>query len=168
MINTNIYSQNDLRWRFKKVGYGPQTFGTDIFGRWTNAVGCTVTCLTSLLSASGTVLTPDQVNTALVYKNGFLNQGTIINPSGSLIYWPNIPSAFTNISFDGRFYAYNDAEVKNLISQGFPVLINVTWGGGHWVLALGDHMVMDPWDGKVKPFGTFQPVGYVSLTWKKA
>ena len=167
MIQTKIYSQNDLRWKFKKVGYGPSTFGGFIkaFG-W--GVGCTVTDLTSLLFCSGTNLTPDQVNDRLKPVGGFLNQSLPNQkPSGSLIVWNNISKAFPQISYNGRFYAYDDNAVKSLLSSGFPVLINVTWGGGHWVLALGDHMVMDPWDGKVKSFGTFQPVGYVSLTWKK-
>ena len=159
LISTKIYSQNDWRWTFKKVGYGPQVFGGFIKSLgW--GVGCTVTCLTSLLFCAGTNLTPDQVNDRLLPVGGFLKDTP-------LLIWANVCKAFPQLTLTGRYYNYDDVAVKALLAKGYPVLVNVTWGGGHWVLALGDHMVMDPWDGKVKSFGTFQPVGYTAYTWKK-
>jgi hypothetical protein len=166
MITVKPYSQNDWRWTFKKVGYGPSVFGGFIKSLgW--GVGCTVTALTSLLSAAGVDKTPAQVDDALMAVGGFLNQGTATNPWGSLLIWSAVSKAFPQLKLITRSYTYDDAAVKALIAKGYPVLVNVTWGGGHWVLALGDHMVMDPWDGKVKSFGTFTPVGYTAYTWKK-
>ncbi len=166
MINTKIYSQNDLRWKFKKVGYGPSTFG-GLIKAFDWGVGCTVTALTSLLFTAGINKTPAEINDALMGVGGFLNEGTPTNPRGSLLIWSAVQKLFPQLVFGGRFYTYDDAKVKALLAEGFPVLVNVTWGGGHWVLALGDHMVMDPWDGVVKSFGQFQPIGYSVYTWQK-
>lgn len=153
MIATRCYSQNDLRWRFKKVGFGKGTFG---YVPWVSGgVGCTVTALTGLLFVAGYDLTPDQVNEKLKAVDGF---------TGNLILWAKIPKAFPKVKFLYRYYKYNNAIVKGLVEKGTPVLVEVmTRSGKHWCLYLGDQKMLDPWDGRVKSTSTYNPIGFAHL-----
>jgi len=146
MINTKIYSQRDIRWSWKKVGFGKGRFGT---------VGCTVTALTGLLFIAGYDLTPPQVAEKLRAVNGFV---------GDLILWSKIEKAFPKVKFIYRFYKYNNTAVKNILNNGVPVLVEVLMGGSrHWVLYLGDKMMSDPWVGKVVLTSKYVPIGYTEI-----
>jgi len=150
MIKTKIYSQRDIRWSWKKVGFGKGRFGT---------IGCTVTALTGLLFVTGYNLTPDKVAEKLIAVNGFI---------GDLLYWSKVEKAFPRVKFLYRYYKYNNEEVKKLISSGTPVLVEVLlYGSRHWVLFLGDKMMSDPWTGKVLPTSKYQPIGYSIFTINK-
>jgi hypothetical protein len=143
MINTKIYSQRDWRWALVKFGFGGGRF---------KDYGCTVTALTGLLFTVGYDLTPPQVAEKLRKVNGF---------SGDLLIWSKVEKAFPKVKFQWRFYKYNNTQVKQLISKGVPVMVEVLLSGHrHWVLFLGDQKMSDPWTGKVLSTSTYTPIGY--------
>jgi hypothetical protein len=149
MINTKIYSQRDIRWFWKKVGFGKGHFGS---------VGCTITALTGLLFVAGYDLTPPQVAEKLRAVGGFV---------GDLILWVKVEKAFPKVKFVWRTYKYNNDEVKSVLAKGVPVLVEVLLGGSrHWVLFLGDKMMSDPWVGKVVPTSKYTPIGYTIFSIK--
>jgi hypothetical protein len=143
MINIRPFSQRDLRWFWKKVGFGSGWFGS---------IGCTTTALTALLFVAGYDLRPDEVNERLKAVGGF---------TGSLIYWSKIEKAFPKVKWVYRYYKYDNQAVKEYVNKGVPVLVEVmTKGGKHWVLFLGDMKMFDPWDGKIKATSTYNPIGF--------
>jgi hypothetical protein len=149
MINTKIYSQRDLRFRFKRVGFGKGNFGS---------VGCTTCALTGLLFTAGYDLTPPQVAERM--RN-------VVGYSGDLIIWSKIQQAFPNVRFVYRYYKYDNSLVRKYIDQDVPVLVEVmTRLGKHWVLFLGDMKMYDPWDGRVKSTATYNPIGFALIQTK--
>ena len=143
MINCRVYSQRDWRWYWKKVGFGGGHFGS---------IGCTVTALTSLLFVAGYDLTPPQVAEKLRKVNGFI---------GDLLYWGRVERAFPKVHFQWRFYKYDNSEVKEIIKDGIPVLVEVLLKGSrHWVLYIGDQKMVDPWTGKVESTSKYPAIGY--------
>jgi hypothetical protein len=149
MINTRIYSQRDWRFAWKKVGFGKGRFGT---------VGCTVTALTSLLFKAGYDLKPDQVAKKLRVVNGF---------TGDLLYWNKVEKAFPKVHFQWRFYKYDNKGVKELVDKGTPVMVEVLmYGSRHWVLYIGDKMMIDPWVGKAVSTSKYIPIGYAVFSLK--
>jgi hypothetical protein len=156
MINTKIYSQRDIRWTWRKVGFGKGRFGT---------IGCTVTALTGLLFVAGYDLTPPQVAEKLRAVNGF---ATINGKGTDLIIWAKIEKAFPRVKFIWRSYKYDNNKVKEILAKGTPVLVEVLmYGQRHWVLFLGNKMMSDPWIGKVVPTSKYQPIGYSEIEIKK-
>jgi hypothetical protein len=128
-------SQKDPRWASKKLGTGT------IKDR-----GCTVTALAML---AGT--TPDKI----VDEAGFTDSGAI--------YWQTLKS----LRFIWRGYTYEDDKVLEAIKIYGGCLVEVSSpnapGGKHWVLAIGNGRILDPIDGKEKPFSTYSPTGYCVL-----
>ena len=121
-------------------------------------VGCTVTSLTSLLFTVGYNLTPPQVAEKLRAVNGFI---------GDLIIWSKIEKAFPKVKFIYRFYKYNNTEVKKLVDKGTPVMVEVLmYGSRHWVLYIGDKMMIDPWVGKAVSTSKYVPIGYAVFSLK--
>jgi len=143
MINTRIYSQRDIRWSWQKFGFGNGRF---------YSYGCTVTALTSLLFVAGYDLTPPQVAEKLRGVKAFI---------GDLLYWGRVEKAFPKVRFQWRFYRYDNAEVKDLVKKGIPVLVEVLFKGSrHWVLFIGDQKMIDPWTGKVESTSKYPLIGY--------
>lgn len=144
ILNVRCYSQKDLRWAWKKVGFGN--------GRFWN-VGCTVTALTGLLFPAGYDFQPDQVNERLKKEGAF---------TGNLILWKNVEKAFPKLKWIYRHYSYDNARVKNYVEEKMtPVMVEVmTRWGKHWVLYLGDHKMLDPLSGRVVSTNTYNPIGW--------
>lgn len=156
MIQTRIYSQRDWRWAWKKVG-GVSNF-------WN--IGCTTVALTSLLFVAGYDLQPDQVEERLRKVGGYTKDGLII--------WAKIEKAFPKVKWVYRHYAYNNAKVKAYVDRDIPVMVEVLVRGltgktyRHWVLFLGDKMMMDPLSGKVVSTAKYPPIGWSEIQINKA
>lgn len=135
------YSQRDPKWANTKIG----SKGT------IKDFGCLITSLGMLLD-----IPPDVVNARLKAVGGYAN--------GNLVIWTKIPLAFPQCQFSpnhGRFYVYNNTDVRN----NLPCLVEVDakkiGGTKHWVLFIGNQRMYDPWDGKEKSTSTYDPLlGY--------
>ena len=147
MIPITTFSQRDLKWAKKYLGFSKLTIGN---------YGCTLTCLASLVSyVYQETYTPDRVNNMLKNVNGFV---------GALVLWSKIPVAFGKLKFIKRVYAYNNLETSLYVyGRKMPVLVEVNaariGAARHWVLFLGSQKEMDPWDGVIKPTATYPMTG---------
>lgn len=113
------YSQNDLRWKFKKLGFCNTTIGAN---------GC---CITNLAMMSGK--RPDEVNDILKAGGGFVN--------GCDVWWQKACNLLGL-----QWYGVNAKPAF------YPTIMKVltTKGEQHFVIALGNNEIIDPWDGKQK------------------
>lgn len=118
-------------------------------------IGCTSTDLTMLLEVFGYDLNPNQFVDRMA-SNGYDKNG--------LIYWQQITNKFPKCKFVKRSKTYNNLEVLKSINSGIPVLVEVLLRGRfkHWVLAIGDHKVIDPLKlfNQVQPFSNYNVIGY--------
>ena len=133
------YSQRDPRWKNQKFGKNG-TIG---------ALGCTGTCIAMLLD-----VTPDKVFKRLDEFHAF---------SGNYIIWTKLHEAYPQLTFVKRVRIYDNADVlKNL-----PCLVEVDFDGTprtddrHWIVFIGNHRALDPWQGKEISTETYKPLlGY--------
>ncbi len=143
-------SQRDARWKDIKIGNSNSTIG---------AYGCTITAIAML---AGT--TPDVVNAFLTAVNGF---------SVDRIIWAKINETKLGLTFPdmGRQYVYNDVAVREAIEKNGGCLVEVDYDGvvatpsdRHWVLYIGNHQLIDPWTGTIKPTSSYPLVkGYAII-----
>ena len=121
--------------------------------------GCTLTALAIL---AGT--TPDVVNAFLTAVGGF---------SVDRIIWKKINETKLGLHFPdmGRQYVYNDVAVREAIERNSACLVEVDFDGvvatpsdRHWVLYIGNHQLIDPWTGTIKPTSSYPLVkGYAII-----
>lgn len=143
-------SQRDIRWKDIKIGNSTSTIGN---------YGCTITCLAML---AGT--TPDVVNAFLTAVDGF---------SVDRIIWSKINETKLGLHFPdmGRQYVYNDVAVREAIEKNGGCLVEVDYDGvvttpsdRHWVLFIGNHQLIDPWTGTIRPTSSYPIVkGYAII-----
>lgn len=153
MIQTTPLSQRDPRWKDIKLGFrNPYTGKYVTIGTH----GCTLTCLTMLLNAQGYKETPATVNEKLKEVKAFV---------GPLLYWSRVSLAFPRLKFTWRGYNYNNLRVAYYVyGKKIPVMVEVNdapiGAPRHWVLYIGDRMLLDPWTGTGKRTSVYQPTGY--------
>lgn len=128
-----LLSQNDARWKLKKLGFGNETIGS---------VGCLLTCYAMLWDAD-----PIQVNEWFKKNECFVNL--------NLVYWVKTPG------FIWRGWSYDNDEVKKAIEKYGFCIVETDFNdnpkdGSHFVVAKGNGRIYDPWDGKEKPFNSYQ------------
>ena len=143
-------SQRDSRWGEITIGHSTSKI---------KDYGCTLVCISIL---AGT--TPDVVNAFLTAVGGF---------SVDRIIWSKINETKLGLHFPdmGRQYVYNDVAVREAIEKNGGCLVEVDYDGvvatpsdRHWVLYIGDHKLIDPWDGKIKPTSSYPIVkGYAII-----
>lgn len=142
------YSQQDPRWRDKKLGLS----GT--IGKY----GCLLTSLAMLSSYYGFPETPDTLNTTLKKIGGYAN--------GNLYVWGSLGRIHQKIKFKKKVSTptlltkAQMNEIRESIDKGFPVIIQIDRVPAtsaldeHWVLVYGydgdDLFLVDSWDGKEK------------------
>lgn len=150
-------SQRNPQWVNIKLGTGSTNKST------IGSHGCTITCV-----GMAADLNPDEVNQRLINKNGYAAHKDTPQ-TVNLIIWSKIVEAIPWLKFadNGRGYSYDDARVKAAISKNGFCLVAVNGtpiGGaavdGHWVLAIGNGKILDPWDGKEKAFTSYSPTGF--------
>ena len=151
------FSQRDLRWSRKKLGFSNLTIGTH---------GCTITAFTQYLNrVFGYSLTPDQVNDKLKTLGNYSTSNNKGAFQGALLVWGNVYRVFPEVKFIKRARNYNNVEVAfQVYFKRNPVLVEVYAGKigapRHWVLFIGGGKMIDPWTGNISPTSTYPPIGY--------
>jgi len=140
MFKTQIFYQNDEKWKNTKLGNSSETIGG-----W----GCLLTSATMMLNGIGYSETPETVNEKMKRAGGF--QGAFFIPSVLPYVWPNC--------------AYRDmqpceslpapvAQIDAAIAAGKPVILQVDWNKQtgiqtHFVLVKekkgNDYVLYDPY-----------------------
>lgn len=143
-------SQRDSRWGDITIGHSTSKI---------KDYGCTLVCISIL---AGT--TPDVVNAFLTAVGGF---------SVDRIIWSKINETKLGLHFPdmGRQYVYNDVAVREAIEKNGGCLVEVDYDGvvatpsdRHWVLYIGNHQLIDPWTGTIKPTSSYPLVkGYAII-----
>lgn len=138
-----LYSQRDLRWRFRTLG----TRGT--IGQY----GCLITCLSMIHK-----VTPPEMNSYLIAGGAFAY--------GNILNWTKLHAAVPQFNFVKRVAGYNNTMVKNAIALYGFCLVEVNAGsignpkGRHWVIYIGGQRMYDPFDGKEKATTAYSPTGF--------
>lgn len=155
-MTLQTYSQRDDRWKLKKLGNGTGTIGS---------YGCTLTSITSGISAFGSTLTPLEANEKLKAVGGF--GGTTEN----LIVWSALSKAFPQIKSVGIPEAYNNEKAKQMLDRGMPVVVKVNGSSigasSHWCLLVGNQKMLDPWTGNIVPTSTYPILSLVAWELQK-
>lgn len=139
-MSINVLGQRWQPWVNYKLGFSTNTT--------IGSHGCTITCVAMLAG-----LNPDQVNDRLKAVSGYANT--------NLIIWQKIEEAIPWLKFEWRGYAYEDTRVKDAIKKNGGCLVEVDFDGTprtddrHWVLAVGNGKIYDPWTGKEEPFSKY-------------
>jgi hypothetical protein len=152
-------SQNDFRWKSKKLGSSSVTIG---------GYGCLLTCHSMLLTYFGHIYLPDSLND-LYKEKGVYQDTNLIN------YW-KIPSVFSDISCpsDGYLECPDTAAPLDIIdlylNKGVPVIAKVdfdtstTTVDSHFILIVGkdndEYLINDPQTGECYYFSACKYAKY--------
>jgi 5S rRNA maturation endonuclease (ribonuclease M5) len=138
-------SQNDVRWKLKKLGTSTSTIG---------GYGCNLVCHSMMLRYYKHEFIPDALNQLYIEKGVYQDQN-LIN------FWA-IPNVFPDITADQFIQCPTDPAPLTLIDEYLnknkPVILLVDFDmktqglQSHFVLAIGkdnnDYLVNDPWTGE--------------------
>lgn len=129
---SNYYSQRDLRWRFKKLGYSTVAS----IGNF----GCLLTAY-----AMAAQMRPDDLNVKLRNVNGFAH--------ATLIKHQSVAQVVNKWIFKGLIAPYNNTAVKTQITNNGFCIVKLSNGlfPEHWVVFIGGQRMIDPWSGKNEP-----------------
>jgi len=135
-----LYWQRDPRWKDKPLG----TSGT------IGSYGCTMTAETNVLNQLGIVTNPVVNNAWRTANGGYRN--------GNLIVWEKVTEQHPNIIWEGKTWNPTDAQIKQKIADGCPLVMLVDHNEGtpaldeHWVNSIPSPAdddaiwIHDPWD----------------------
>ena len=135
-----LYWQRDPRWKDKPLG----TSGT------IGSYGCTMTAETNALNQLGIVTNPVVNNAWRTANGGYRN--------GNLIVWEKVTEQHPNIIWEGKTWNPTDAQIKQKIADGCPLVMLVDHNEGtpaldeHWVNSIPSPAdddaiwIHDPWD----------------------
>jgi len=135
-----LYWQRDPRWKDKPLG----TSGT------IGSYGCVMTAETNALNQLGIVTNPVANNAWRTANGGYHN--------GNLIVWEKVTEQHPNIIWEGKTWNPTDAQIKQKIADGCPLVMLVDHNEGtpaldeHWVNSIpsltddGAIWIHDPWD----------------------
>lgn len=135
-----LYWQRDPRWKDKPLG----TSGT------IGAYGCVMTAETNVLNQLGIVTNPVVNNAWRTANGGYHN--------GNLIVWEKVSEQHPDIIWEGKTWNPTDAQIKQKIADGCPLVMLVDHNEGtpaldeHWVNSIpsptddGAIWIHDPWD----------------------
>jgi len=135
-----LYWQRDPRWKDKPLG----TSGT------IGSYGCVMTAETNVLNQLGIVTNPVANNAWRTANGGYHN--------GNLIVWEKVSEQHPDIIWEGKTWNPTDAQIKQKIAGGCPLVMLVDHNEGtpaldeHWVNSIpsptddGAIWIHDPWD----------------------
>ncbi len=135
-----LYWQRDPRWKDKPLG----TSGT------IGSYGCVMTAETNALNQLGIVTNPVVNNAWRTANGGYHN--------GNLIVWEKVSEQHPDIIWEGKTWNPTDAQIKQKIADGCPLVMLVDHNEGtpaldeHWVNSIpspvddGAIWIHDPWD----------------------
>jgi hypothetical protein len=129
--------------------------------------GCAVTSIGNLHNAAfGTSYTPHDVNQLLMNNGGFVYS----RDGYALLYWAKVQAAFPKLQFVYKDPIYSNPTVWAWINvtQHMPVIVETQLQySTHFVVFLGNQLMVDSQDGKVKTTNTYK--NYIaSVRYKKA
>lgn len=136
-----LLSQNNPEWKLKKLGFSDVTIGS---------YGCVITCYAMLWNSD-----PVAVNDYFKENDLYVNL--------NLVYWAKTPG------FVWRGWEYDNEKVKEAVSKYRGCIVETDFddnprNGKHFVVAIGNGKIYDPWDGKEKDFSSYNYVyGYVVI-----
>jgi hypothetical protein len=150
------YSQNNPSWSSIKLGNS----STDTIGGY----GCVISSLAMAYhDVWGVPTTPSQLNTS-AKTAGCFGAGSSLVDVSCAINSRGGPHFVTDVSI---------SSVATAICAGQPVMVDVTWGGGHKMLVYhynggsvsskSSYAVVDPWDGTSKFLTSFTPTRWRKL-----
>lgn len=149
-----LYSQRDNRWKLKKLGYGTGSIGN---------YGCLLVSYTMLVNHFEIKLDPIDVNNDMKREKGYSGD------TKNLWNWFVADNIYDTIYQGSK--AYNNKAVLKWLDKGIPVIIKVDGkpigGLSHFVLAVGDGKIADPWTGKIRNFSDYKALGYNAYDYKK-
>lgn len=135
-----LYWQRDPRWKDKPLG----TSGT------IGSYGCVMTAETNVLNQLGIVTNPVVNNAWRTVNGGYHN--------GNLIVWEKVSEQHPDIIWEGKTWNPTDAQIKQKIAAGCPLVMLVDHNEGtpaldeHWVNSIPSPAdddaiwIHDPWD----------------------
>ena len=135
-----LYWQRDPRWKDKPLG----TSGT------IGSYGCVMTAETNVLNQLGIVTNPVVNNAWRTANGGYHN--------GNLIVWEKVSEQHPGIIWEGKTWNPTDAQIKQKIADGCPLVMLVDHNEGtsvldeHWVNSIPSPVdddaiwIHDPWD----------------------
>ena len=135
-----LYWQRDPRWKDKPLG----TSGT------IGSYGCVMTAETNVLNQLGIVTNPVVNNAWRTANGGYHN--------GNLIVWEKVSEQHPDIIWEGKTWNPTDAQIKQKIAAGYPLVMLVDHNEGtpvlneHWVNSIPSPAdddaiwIHDPWD----------------------
>lgn len=135
-----LYWQRDPRWKDKPLG----TSGT------IGSYGCVMTAETNALNQLGIVTNPVVNNAWRTANGGYHN--------GNLIVWEKVSEQHPDIIWEGKTWNPTDAQIKQKIAAGCPLVMLVDHNEGtpvldeHWVNSIPSPAdddaiwIHDPWD----------------------
>ena len=135
-----LYWQRDPRWKDKPLG----TSGT------IGSYGCVMTAETNALNQLGIKTNPVANNAWRTENNGYHN--------GNLIVWEKVTEQHPDIIWEGKTWNPTDAQIKQKIADGCPLVMLVDHNEGtpaldeHWVNSIPSPAdddaiwIHDPWD----------------------
>ena len=135
-----LYWQRDPRWKDKPLG----TSGT------IGSYGCVMTAETNALNQLGIVTNPVVNNAWRTANGGYHN--------GNLIVWEKVSEQHPDIIWEGKTWNPTDAQIKQKIASGCPLVMLVDHNEGtpalneHWVNSIPTPVdddaiwIHDPWD----------------------
>lgn len=135
-----LYWQRDPRWKDKPLG----TSGT------IGSYGCVMTAETNVLNQLGIVTNPVANNAWRTANGGYHN--------GNLIVWEKVSEQHPDIIWEGKTWNPTDAQIKQKIANGCPLVMLVDHNEGtpvldeHWVNSIPSPAdddaiwIHDPWD----------------------
>jgi hypothetical protein len=107
----------------------------------------------------------DKINEEMKYKGGYAGS------TKNLWVWAKADEIFETEYILNSSTFYDNTRVVENIMKGIPIIVKVDGkplgGLSHYVVAIGDGKIVDPWDGKIKPFSSYKPLGYHVYTYKK-
>jgi hypothetical protein len=149
------YSQNNATWSSLLLGNS----AVDKIGPY----GCVITTLAMTYhDVWGVSTTPAQLNTSAKAAGCFGAGSSLVNVLCA-INSRGGPHSVSDISM---------SQVASTICSSTPVMVDVTWGGGHKMLvyqytggstsSMSSYRVVDPWDGTSKPL-----TSYAATRWRQ-
>lgn len=136
------YSQRDSRWSSNLLGYNSDR-NYNLY-----SYGCLVTTLSNLYWYTGHNIDPGSLNEWLKQHGGFQQGG------GNLV-WGVVPQFTSDVVAQGEIFSLDAANTYAGPEGHFAVLrVQKALFPMHYVLLVRQNVIIDPWDGKEKSWGS--------------
>lgn len=144
------FSQTDWRWSWKYLGWGG-------WGQTIGNYGCALTSCSMLSN-----IDPATLNEYMKRVGGFVNLDGSVSMGATRLVWSALEKATSGkLKYvSGVGIPYDNSKCLEIIKRELGCVVHV-YGSGipmHFVVAIGNGQIIDPLDGRIKPFSTYVPV----------